>query len=145
MKQRGFTLLEAIVALVLIGTTGMALLAWMNTGLGAAARMQDASARGEALQNVLEQMQTVNPMRVPIGHADFGTGAAGYRIDWNSQALTDPVDGVAFPQGLSPYQVALYRTHVQVSKPADPHWFDLDLKLVGYKQVRAPSAPAFGQ
>src|SRR3974377_946954 len=67
VQQRGFTLLEAVVALVLIGTTGMALMAWINTGLETVARVQDASARGEALRNALEQMQTVNPLLEPNG------------------------------------------------------------------------------
>jgi len=40
-RQRGFTLLEAVVAMVLISGAGAALFAWINSELGALARVQD--------------------------------------------------------------------------------------------------------
>ena len=70
-RQSGFTLLEAVVAMVLISSTGAALLVWINAELGSVSRLQQSNAQSEAMVNVLEFMQTVNPMLTPDGKASF--------------------------------------------------------------------------
>ena len=131
-RQRGFTLLEAIVAMVILSGAGMVVFAWINGSLSALHHVEDSNARSEAMANVIEHMQAVNPMLQPEGSADFGR----YRIRWQAKADTDVIDGSNYPQGISLYQLALYKTHVQASTQADPNWFELDLDLVGYKRVR---------
>lgn len=141
-------MLEAIVALVLIGGAGMALFSWINSSIVALRRVEDANARNEAASNIIEYMQAVNPMVSPEGKADFGA----YKIQWKSDPLTDQVDGVSNPQGIGLFQLGLYQTRIDAAKPDDPRWFDLKLTLVGYKKVREnpnevlknPSAPKQG-
>jgi len=131
-RSLGFTLLEAIVALVLIGGVGMALFSWINSSIVALRRVEDANARNEAAANIIEYMQAVNPMQTPEGKADFGA----YQIQWKSDPLAEPLDGVDNPQGLSLFQLGLYQTSVYAAKSDDPSWFNLKLELVGYKKVR---------
>lgn len=131
-RTLGFTLLEAIVALVLIGGAGMALFSWINSSIVSLRRVEDANARNEAATNIIEYMQAVNPMLAPEGKADFGA----YQIRWKSDPLTDQFDGVENPQGLSLFQLGLYQTSVYATKSDDPSWFNLKLELVGYKKVR---------
>ena len=132
---RGFTLIEALVALVLIGAFGMALFTWIDSSMVSLRRVEDATARNDATANIIEYMQAVNPMQTPQGKADFGS----YQIQWNADPVTDQVDGLTSPQGTSLYQLALYQTKISVTKAGDPYWFDLKLKLVGYKKVRSPT------
>ena len=136
-QERGFTLLEAIVALVILSGAGMAVFAWINGSLSALHHVEDTNARSQASANVIEYMQAINPMMQPDGRFDFGA----YTIQWQSKASTDLVDGSNYPQGVSLYQLALYRTHVQASTSSDPQWFELDLDLVGYKRVRQEFNP----
>jgi general secretion pathway protein I len=131
-RSVGFTLLEAIVALVLIGGAGMALFSWINSSIVSLRRVEDANARNEAASNIIEYMQAVNPMLTPDGKADFGA----YQIKWKSDQQVDTVDGVSNPQGTSLFQLGLYQTRIEAIKADDPHWFDLKLTLVGYKKVR---------
>lgn len=131
-RQRGFSLLEAVVAMVLISGTGAALFSWINTELASVSRLQQSNARAEALTNVLELMHTVNPMLTPEGMFSF----AAYRLTWNAKAVTPVQDGVSYPQGISLYQLALYDTLVRVNNPDGTLWFDFTLRQVGYKRVR---------
>jgi general secretion pathway protein I len=136
-RNLGFTLIEAIVALVLIGGAGMALFSWINSSIISLRRVEDSNARNEAASNVIEYMQAVNPMLTPEGKADFGS----YQIQWKSDPLIDKVDNVSNPQGVGLYELGLYKTSIAAVKPDDPNWFDLKLTLVGFKKVRESQSP----
>ncbi|HUX23132.1 MAG TPA: prepilin-type N-terminal cleavage/methylation domain-containing protein [Burkholderiales bacterium] len=131
-EQHGFTLIEAIVALVLIATTGMALFSWINSNLMTLSRVQEVNAENSATQNVLEYMADINPMASPEGRADLGS----LRLSWQAEATTEPRDGASYPYGTSLYQLAMYRTKISVQKPDGQSWFAFSLQQVGYKKVR---------
>ena len=135
--QQGFTLIEAIVAMVLIATTGMALFSWINSNLITLNRVQEANAESAATTNVVDYMNTVNPMLLPQGEANLGA----YRISWKANVGTDPRDGAGYPYGTSLYQLALYQTQIRVQKADGQPWFDFTLQQVGYKQVRILAMP----
>lgn len=131
-RQAGFTLLEAIVAMVLISGAGMALFSWINTELSSVSRLQQSNARAEATVNAVEYMQAVNPMLKPEGSADFSV----FHLQWKSKEATEVLDGVSYPRGISLYQVALYDTEIKVSHVDGKPWFSFTLRQVGYKRVR---------
>ncbi|RKZ41271.1 MAG: hypothetical protein DRQ49_05715 [Gammaproteobacteria bacterium] len=127
MNQRGFTLLEAIIALVLITSTGMALLSWINTNLITLQHIQQTYQRQEAMRNALAYMDTVNPFEKPHGKETVGI----YTFQWKANALQLPKKG----KGL--YQMALYDTEIEVF-----HQKTLlalfTLRQIGFKQVYQP-------
>jgi general secretion pathway protein I len=129
----GFSLLEAMVAMVLLATAGMALFSWINASVISLRRVEDANARSEAKVNAIEFMQTVNPMLRPEGQMDLGD----YRIAWKTSAITNVMDGSAYPRGQSLYELALYQTVVRAYRGTDELWFDFQMKQVGHKKVRA--------
>jgi general secretion pathway protein I len=128
----GFTLIEAIVALVLIGGAGMALFSWVNGSIVALRRVEDANARNDAVANIVEYMQVVNPMLTPEGKVNFGA----YRIEWKSELVTGDVDGISNPGSVGLFRLGLYKTAILVAKTDDPHWFDLTLTQTGFRKVR---------
>jgi len=132
-RQTGFTLLEAIVALVLISSAGLALFSWINGNIMALNRIHDVNARSEAAANILEYMDRVNPMLTPEGEAPLGA----YSIKWRAQATSNITEGVGYPRGQSLYQMALYSTAVSVRQASDKIWFELKLQQIGYKRVRS--------
>ena len=136
-RQRGFTLIEAIVALVLIATTGMALFSWINSNIITLNRVQESNAENAATLNVVEYMNNVNPMVTPEGKADLGA----YRLAWKSAATTEPRDGASYPFGISLYQLGMYQTKITVQKSDGAAWFDFTLQQVGYKKVREVPRP----
>lgn len=135
-RQQGFTLLEAIVALTLIALGGAALFSWINTNLISLARVKEANARSLATNNVIELMQTVNPMLEPKGQRDMG----GYSIEWNAVAVRAPQDGSAYPRGMSLFRLGLFDNHIRVMQNST-EWFALDLRQVGYHRVRELRLP----
>lgn len=136
-KQKGFTLLEAIIALMLISTSGMALFSWINTTLITLERIKDNNAIAEAKLNVLQYMNTVNPMLAPQGAVTLGN----YSISWQAEPTTPIRDNVQYPKGQGLYQIALYETTIGVNHLPGTFWFDFKLKQVGYKRVREIKLP----
>lgn len=134
-NERGFSLLEAVVALVILALAGMALFDWVNASVQSLRRVESANARNEATANAIEYMQSVNPMLRPQGQMEFGN----YRIAWEAENITDVTDGSHYPRGRSLYQLALYETVVrayQQSSGDGALWFEFRMKQVGYKKVR---------
>lgn len=132
-SQRGFTLLEAIVAMVILASAGSALFAWLNTNLLTVNRIQAIQHRDEATRLGLEWMETVNPSNQPQGSVDFN----GYRIQWQGQPLQPPRDGSGLRGGQSLFQVTLYQMQVRVEPPDRPA-VEFTLRRTGYEQVRTP-------
>lgn len=135
--QRGFTLIEAIVALVLMATTGMALFSWVNTNVITLGRVQSSNARDAATVNVLQYLHNVNPMETPEGNVKLGN----YTLKWKADALTEPRDGASYPSGIGLYQFAMYQTQVSLTSEAGEEWFGFNLQQVGFKKVREIRPP----
>ncbi len=136
VRDAGFTLLEAIVAIALLGALLVPLYSLMSRNLDGLFRVGEANLRSEVMLNALALLDTVNPMDRPQGSQAMGN----YIMRWQSVPLTAPVDGVGFPAGQSLYQVAMFRTNVQVLRAADRSdaqpFLNFDLRQVGWKQVR---------
>jgi len=130
--QRGFSMIEAIVAMVLIGSLGMAIFGWVNSQVSALAHVKDSSARSRATTNVLEYLSVVNPMLTPEGKADLGE----FKFNWTSQPVEEPMDGANYPQGVSLYRIGLYKMTIDMHNSDDTPWFIFEVNQVGYKKVR---------
>ncbi|MDM8545786.1 type II secretion system protein [Candidatus Venteria ishoeyi] len=135
-RQKGFTLLEAIVALVLIATVGMTLLAWINSQLITLQRIQDKQRADVAIQNTLDFIQTLNPLQQPTGKANLGM----YQISWQSTLLEPAKDGKSPAGTLSYFQVGLFEMDVQVAQN-EQEIITYQVRQAGYKQVRFPEEP----
>lgn len=136
-KQHGFTLIEAIVALVLIATTGMALFSWINSNIITLNRVREINAENAATLNAVEYMHNINPMTSPEGQTNLGS----YRLSWKAEATTDPRDGANYHFGISLYQLGMYQTKITVQKTDGQFWFAFTLQQVGYKKVRKILVP----
>lgn len=133
LRQRGFSLLEAVVSIVLISTTGLALFGWINSNLISLERVRETNARAETKQNALEYMAAVNPMLAPNGKASLGDT----ELTWDAKLVTPIKDGTSYPMGKSLWQFALYETNVTLAQARDKPWFSFRVKQIGYKRVRS--------
>lgn len=138
-SQRGFSLLEALVAMVILASSGWALLDWVNASVASLRRVEDANARSEASRNIIEYMQGVNPSQRPQGQVDLGQA----RVQWEAALIAGPADNIDYPRGQGLYQIALYRTKIRAYRGQEL-WLEMELKQVGYRRVRALLAQPIG-
>lgn len=129
--QRGFSLLEAIVALALLASVGMALLSWLNGSLISLRRVQEVAAVQAAARDALAYLDTINPMLTPQGETELGE----WRLRWQAREVEPVREGAGYPGGIGLFDVGLYDTRV---------WLERDgrtieefvLRQVGYRKVR---------
>lgn len=133
-KHQGFTLLEAVVALVLIATAGMALLDWVNNNLMNLNRVQTLQQRNEAIRSALVFMESVNPLEHPEGNQTIGV----YTFSWQSQPIESPKDGVSFTGDVGFYQLGLFDVQMTITVN-NQLLTQFSMRQVGYKQVRKPN------
>lgn len=132
--QRGFTLLEAVVALTILASAGLALYASLNSSLLMVDRAVRSQQTDTAVENALAWMETVNVMQTPTAEQVIGD----YRLRWRAELIEPVIDGdTGFLQS-SLYQLGLYRVELEL-------WRDdrleraLEIRRVGYRQVRQPA------
>ena len=133
-RARGFTLLEAIVALAILAAAGMALFAAMSQSQQMVRRAEAAREADAALRNALAWVEQVNPMEQPSGEQVLG---GGWLLRWRSDPVEPPRDGeTGFLQpGL--YQVGLYDMTLTLVRDGDVRR-EAELRRAGYVQVREP-------
>lgn len=86
MRSRGFTLLEVVVALSILGTAGLVLFAWIQQNLESARRLEDAQARAHLQIEGVSWLSLINPVAEPEGERQ----QADLRLRWTS-ILIEPL------------------------------------------------------
>lgn len=136
-KVRGFTLLEAIVAMVIISILSMSLYSWLNVSYVSSIRAAESLAKSDILLSAKAFMQTVNPMKQPQGTHRVGE----YFIKWDSKPITD-VTPAYVDSRRSLFDIALYRVEIDLFKGSSELEGILqgsyELELVGYYRAREP-------
>lgn len=134
-RQRGFSLLEAIVALTILAAVGLALFAAMGQSVQMVARAERARAADSALRNALAWMETVNPAETPQGEQQLGE----ITLRWTSEPIEPPRDAMTGYLQAGLYRVGLYRVRLELTRD-DQSVAETTLHRVGYQQVRQPAA-----
>lgn len=81
--QRGFSLIEAMVALVILAGASLALFGWLNTSLGQLNRAALYTQAAPALQSMTGYLQMQNLKEQPTGSFSFGE----VQIDWQASVI----------------------------------------------------------
>ncbi|PIQ37133.1 MAG: hypothetical protein COW59_08775 [Lysobacterales bacterium CG17_big_fil_post_rev_8_21_14_2_50_64_11] len=127
---RGFTLLEAIVALVIFAMGAFALYGWLSTNLITLERARVGSDALVAKQSALELLRDVNPMLDPRGEREAGA----LRVQWTAQ-LVQPAKRGSFQIGSrSGYEVGLYQVQVEV-REGTREVGQFSIRQLGYRLV----------
>jgi len=131
-SQAGFTLLEAIVAIVVMLAAVVPLYVLVSSISRSAFRVDEANRRAEFETDALNIMSTINPMDKPAGTVDLGP----YAVRWLAQTAIEPIDGSGYPTGMSAFRIGLYNTKVDVVTPEGRILVSFPLRMIGYKHVR---------
>ncbi len=126
--NQGFSLLEAIVAMVLISLTGMAVFQWLNQSLANLTVLERQQSSTLITQNALAYIKTVNPMQTPKGSVQLGNT----QLEWTSELLEPITTGVTQKSTLTHYSFGLYLLQVNVIQNNHPP-YQFSVRQVGYK------------
>ena len=135
--SRGFSLIEVIVALVVISSFGAALFVWAGQTLQTASRGAQVQQQAEVERNITELAFALNPVLQPSGEWMTPT----YRYRWSAVPSVGPADQVRLIGSVSPWQVVLYKVQFTVAEidtdraTADAPWVSERL-VAGYRGVR---------
>lgn len=137
-SEKGFGLLEALVALVLLSSIGFAILAWVQQNLDTMQRMKGFYAEQAVRRQIVDLAKILNPMKDPAGE----TVIDDKRFVWESVVLGERVSQSGYPRGIGLYDVAFYRVTFSVFRSHEQApWLTESVDLVGRIQVRTLGNP----
>ena len=132
---RGFTLLEAIVALVVFSLGAFALYGWLSTNVITLERVVDRREAEVAVRSALDLVRRVNPMEEPRGEREVGR----LQVQWEATPVEAPRPSVSQIGMPTLFEVGLYTLDVRVSRDGE-ELERFEVRQAGYRQVRARAA-----
>lgn len=106
----GFTLLEAIVAMVILATSLVALYGWLSTNMISLQRAEARHAELADERSALALVDGINPMAEPEGERSLPP----LTVKWSSKPLTPTTTGLNGIGSTTLFDLALYDMEVTV-------------------------------
>ena len=135
-SAQGFTFIEAIVAMVIIGIAAIPVMALLSQSLSQLTAAAEANERSAAMESALALIDPINPMETPSGSTLIGNT----EMTWDSTVLVEPDETVQLRAGLSGYSVGFYNVAISLRQNGEP-WFSFDVRKVGFKRLQANDGP----
>ncbi|WP_206733353.1 prepilin-type N-terminal cleavage/methylation domain-containing protein [Luteimonas sp. YGD11-2] len=108
-RATGFTLLEAIVAMVVMATSLLALYSWLSTSTFALTRAQAQARSLEDARTALALVEDINPFEHPRGERDIGP----LQVRWQATELTERRPGLSSVGFPTQFDFILYDVEVE--------------------------------
>lgn len=132
----GFTLIEAIVAVAILGITMLPIMALLGQSITQLTIAGEANARAAATETALAVIDPVNPLLTPSGETQIGDTL----LVWDSEILVNPNETPQIRAGLAGYRIGFYKVTISLSKDDTP-WFSFDTRKVGYQRFSIEGTP----
>lgn len=138
-QRRGFTLLEVIVALVILSTSGLVLFGWINQNLATATRLRESQARSQLQIEGVSWLATINPAIEPEGEREMG----GLRLSWRTTLVEPMRTEFTYGGSLLPrWMIGLYRVNASITRMDGGVRAEWEQVATGWRPVFAVPAPA---
>ena len=135
-RVQGFTLLEAIVAMVVFSLGAFALYGWLATNTITLARIKAQQEQERAMASALDLIRRSNPMLQPSGFREAGD----LLVRWEAK-LVEPAKPAVSQSGTPGlYAVGLYTLDVRITRGRS-ELQRFEVRQVGWRQVRAAAEP----
>lgn len=130
-QQRGFTLLEAIVALSVLAMTAMALYGWLNSSLVLLKRVDDVYQSIEAVESALDWVSTLDPYERSQGEQEM----AGALVSWRFVPLGAAHLARDMHGNISVNDAQLFTAYISISRDGE-QLANFELVRLGLQQKR---------
>ena len=134
-RQRGFSLLETIVAMTMLATVGMALFGLFNGNLLTWTRAEAVAKQVPVVRHATEVLAAVNPMETQAGEFDVD----GHRVRWSAELVEPKRRGQSARGEPTRYELGLYEITFRIHAERRPlgSW---RLRQVGWRLAGAGRA-----
>ena len=109
-QQRGFTLLEAIVALVLLSVALAGAWTWIATDLRSIGRMRDLALEEVAVKEAITTLEQIDLAVQPAGSLAWRE----YQIEWQAAPVEEPRPGRGMSGSPSAFSLTLFSVRLNV-------------------------------
>ena len=131
VEQQGFSLLEAIVALTVLATSGVAVFSWFSVTYDGLIRLQEVQARHQLMDDLHAYFSTLNVRSESKQQMRLN----GYDVLWQAKLVEPKRVGRGLAGGVSNFDLGLYSVSISISQ--DHHLIgEYETRLVGYQKVR---------
>ncbi|GGY82537.1 type II secretion system protein [Cellvibrio zantedeschiae] len=130
-KSRGFTLLEAMVALVIFSMVAIGIYSWVNTNLITLNRLAEVAATEQVLNSSVERLKLVDMSKETSGRFNVN----GYWVEWSAELLEPWKNGTTAAGAIGLYDLGLFNVKLSFSKD-DRIVGGYEYRHAAYKQVR---------
>ena len=128
---RGFTLLEALVAIVIVGTVMIPLLSFIGAAARGLTTAAETNQRSFAQQAAIAILDSVNPYVEPQGRLALDSDV---KVSWTSQTLIAPAAEPVTGGVLASYSIGFYKVTVVLSRPDIDPWLTFEMRKAGYRK-----------
>ena len=134
-KQNGFSLIEAVVAMVILASSGLALASWFSLNMQNMVRLEERQQSQVLLDNLYQYFSTLR-LREEVQNQTLKL--AGHEVFWSAR-LVEPIQvGRSMSGSISNFDLGLYEIEFSVFKDG------LELqkyrtRRVGYERIRGIS------
>ncbi len=129
--QLGFSLLEAIVALTILATSGVALFSWFSVTYDGLAKVEVVQSRHRLMEDLHAFFSTVNITE----EGSRRMLVNGHEVEWRATLIEPVQTGRTGSGGLSNFDLGIYDVEISLSldsKNTGTYY----TRLVGYSKVR---------
>lgn len=135
-NQGGFTFIEALVAIVILGMAAIPILTLLGQSVDQLRRTAETTARAEAMISALAVIDPINPMDQASGEIEM----TDFTLSWTSEEVVAPNDNVTIGAGLAGYSVGFYVVEVSLWQDGNP-WHTFTVRKSGYRSIQSTSTP----
>jgi Tfp pilus assembly protein PilV len=133
-SESGFSTLEALVAVALIGLSLAPLLAIQTQITRTHARYEAARADAQMQENALEILSDLNPIAEPQGERRLSQSGV---VTWRSVQISQRLRSTGYPVGDGLYEVALFRVDVEATDAKRRSPLRFSIERVGWERAQA--------
>lgn len=136
--ENGFSLLEVIMAMVVLSASLLPLFAIFGNYLNAMRNMSNENEKAEARTQILSYMNGVNPFVDKEGNLELGD----FTFSWNATPIVENIENIDSNNGRinkANFKITLYDTHINASKPNNAEWLEFTIRQIGYEKTQETS------